>query len=241
VRSQSGIATPAELHQAQQAFAKMNTLAEELHKSDPADFRALCDRGIALMRLANVTTDSAEKLRRYTEARGYMRQAGQTSKDLVVQLNTAFVETRIGDILRQQGASGEANRHYRESMQMGERLIEADPKNTSARRTLMEDLRWLGEDAARRRASREAAEFQNRLLQVAEELRKQKDAPSLVQGNVAKAYVGVAAILALSGEKEAARDRYQSALAEFKRLQTLPGFSFRKDMQEAENALAQLR
>jgi tetratricopeptide (TPR) repeat protein len=222
-------------------FLKMYALAEQIQRADPADYRALSDRGIALMRVAGVTPDPAEKLHRYTEALGYLKQAAQTNKDLMTDMNTAFIHTRIGDILRDRGATAEALRHYRESMLSAERVVARDPKNASARRALMEDLRWLGEDAARRHATRESAEYRERLVKTAEALRRQKDLPPQVQGAVVRAYVGVASILAASGDKEAARQQYQSAVEEFRKLQALPGFAFRKDLQEAETALARLR
>jgi eukaryotic-like serine/threonine-protein kinase len=241
IRSTPGIATPAEIADALPPFLKMYAIAEQLHKADPADYRALSDLGIAMMRVANVTPDKNEKLRRFAEALGYMNQAAKTNKDLMVQMNSAFVHTRMGDVLRERGATAEAIRHYREGMLSAEKVVSVDAKNTSSRRSLMEDLRWLGEDAARRRAWREASEYRERLVRAADDLRRQSDIPPQVQGAAAKAYVGVASILALCGEKEAARQRYESAIAEFHHLQSLPGFSYRKDLQEAENALAQLR
>ena len=164
VRSTPGIATPADIAEALPPFLKMYAIAEQLHKADPADYRALSDLGIAVMRVANVTQDKGEKLRHYNEALGYMNQAAQTNKDLMVQMNAAYVHTRMGDILRERGFNAEAVRHYREGMQSAEKVVAVDVKNTSSRRSLMEDLRWLGEDAARRRALREAAEYRQRLL-----------------------------------------------------------------------------
>ena len=240
VRSTPGIATPAELAQALPPFLKMHAIAEQLHKSDPADYRALSDLGIALMRVANVTPDKAEKLRRYIEALGYMDQAAKTNKDLMLDMNAAFVHTRIGDILREKGATAEAVRHYRDGMESAQRVVAVDAKNTSSRRSLMEDLRWLGEDAARRRAWKEADAYRERLSRVADDLKRQTNVPPQVQGAAAKAYVGVASIFALSGDTKAARQRYEAAIAELRQLQGLPGFAYRKDLQEAEAALAQL-
>jgi tetratricopeptide (TPR) repeat protein len=240
--SEPGTAGPAEMSQALDAYMKMNVLAEELHKADPADFRALTDRGIASMRVANATPEAGgEKLRRYTEALGYLRQAAQTRKDLMLQMNLAFVQTRIADILRRQGATAEANRYLREAVQLGDALLAVDPKNSSARRTLIDGLRWLGEDAAKRQNVREAAEFRDRLLKAGDELKQQKDIPLRTQAYLARAYAGAASVSALSGDKAAARERYVRAVAEYKRLENEPGFASRKELEEAEAELAALR
>lgn len=241
VRSQPGVAAPSELPEAVDAFTRMNAIAEELHRADRVDFRALSDHGIALMRLANVTADSSLKLNRYTEALGYLKQAAQINKDLMVEMNSAFIEAKMGDLLQARGAKAEAMRHYAESVARNERILAADPKNSSARRTHMEALRALGEEAARRHAVREAADYRDRLAKSAEELRSQKGLPTQVQSYVWRAYVGVGSISALSGDKDVARERYQRAVTELRRLEPLPGFSSRKELLEAETLLSELR
>jgi tetratricopeptide (TPR) repeat protein/tRNA A-37 threonylcarbamoyl transferase component Bud32 len=240
--SEPGYATPAEMSQALDAYLKVDELAAQLQKADPADYRALTDRGIALMRVANATPEGGtEKLRRYTESLGYLRQAAQTRKDLMLQLNMAFVETRMADILRRQGATAEANRYLREAVQLGDSLLTVDPKNSSARRTLIDGLRWLGEDAAKRRNTREAAEYRARLLKAGEDLKRQRDLPLRSQAYLARAYAGAGAVSALCGDKQVARENYQTAVLEYKRLASEPGFASRKELEEAEAELAALR
>jgi hypothetical protein len=50
-----------------------------------------------------------------------MKQAGQGRDDLVLQMNQAYVQTKIADILREQGNAAEANRHYRDAVRLNER------------------------------------------------------------------------------------------------------------------------
>ena len=56
---------------------------------------------------------------------------------------------------------------------MGENLLAIEPKNSSVRRTLIEGMRSLGEDAAKRRDRQEAIEFRDKLIQCAEEVGSQ--------------------------------------------------------------------
>ena len=147
--SETGVAKPSEMPAALDAYLKMYEAAQKLHKEDPADFRALTDIGIATMRVAKATADPDQRLQRYQEALGYMQNAAQTNKDLMLDMNTAFVETRIAELLRPKG-SKEATRLYHHARQTNERLLESDPKNQSVRRTVD------GGSACSRRAKRRA-------------------------------------------------------------------------------------
>jgi tetratricopeptide (TPR) repeat protein len=227
--------------EALQAYLQMSGIAEELHKADPVNFRALTDLGIATMRVANAVQQPSEKLRRYQEALRLLKQAAHTSNDRMLQMNRAFIETRIGDLLKSSGQASEANRHYRDAIPIGEQLLDGDPRNFSVRRTLMDALRAVGEEAARRHARADAAECREKLLNLAEQVKQQRGAPPRMQALVARADAGVGAILAAGGEIEGARARYELAVQQYRRLQQLPGFVFMKELREAESALARLK
>ncbi len=235
-----GIATPAEAAIALKWYLKMYEVAQQLYRSDPANFRGLTDIGIATMRVANATTKSEEKLHRYAEALGYLRKAAQTNRDLMVDMNTAYIQTKMGDILASHGDYQEAARYYREAIPTGERLLLTDPKNSSVRRTLIEGLRRLGEDAARRQSTAEARLIRDKLLQLADEL-KDPNASVRVLALVPKAHLGVASIYAAQRDNAAARQWYERTIAGYRRIESRAGFASGPELAEAENALARLR
>jgi tetratricopeptide (TPR) repeat protein/tRNA A-37 threonylcarbamoyl transferase component Bud32 len=237
--SEAGLAKASDLPEAQQMYQKMAAVAERLHKADGSNYRALSDRGIALMRLANVT-EGPERLRRFTEALGFMKQAGEGREDLVLHMNQAYVQTKIADILREQGNAAEANRHYREAVASNERIIAADAKNGSARKYLIEAYRRLGEDAAARKSKAEARQIRDRLLQIAEGA-KALNGPPRVQMLVAKGHAAAAAVSAALDETQSARLLYENAVGEYRALQSQPGFAWRKELHESEAALGRLR
>jgi tetratricopeptide (TPR) repeat protein len=237
--SEAGLAKASDIPEAEQMYQKMAAVAERLQKADRNNHRALSDRGIALMRLANVT-EGPERLRRYTEALGFMKQASHGRDDLVLQVNQAYVQTRIADILREKGNAAEANRHYREAVALNERLITADAKNGSARKYLIEAYRRLGEDAAGKKSKAEAMQIRDRLVQIADGAKALKG-PARVQMLVAKGHAAAAAVSAALAETQRARALYESAVGEYRELQSQPGFAWKKELQESEAALAKLR
>jgi serine/threonine protein kinase/tetratricopeptide (TPR) repeat protein len=236
-----GVATPAEAASALDWYLKMYDIAQQLYRADPANYRGLTDIGIATMRVANATTLPEERLHRYAEALGYLRKAAQTSKDLMVDMNTAFIETRMGDILSARRDHQEAARYYREAIPLGERILGVDPKNSSARRTLMDGVRRLGEDAARRGGAVEAQQMKDKLLRLAQELKDDAGAPVRVQALIPRAHLGIASISAIQHDAKSAREWYERSIAGYRRLKDVPGFSSNPEIQEAETALAKLR
>jgi DNA-binding SARP family transcriptional activator len=169
-----------------------------------------------------------------------MKQAGQGRDDLVLQMNQAYVQTKIADILREQGNAAEANRHYWDAVRLNERLIGADAKNGSARKYLIEAYRRLGEDAAGRRSKAEATQVRDRLLQIADGA-KALNGPPRVQVLVAKGHAAAAAVSAALAETQRARVLFENAVSEYRDLQSQPGFAWKKELQESEAALAKLR
>jgi tetratricopeptide (TPR) repeat protein len=236
-----GVATPAEAATALSWYLKMYEVAQQLYRADPANYRGLTDIGIATMRVANATVQPEERLHRYAEALGYLRKAALTSKDLMVDMNTAFIETKIGDILSARGDHQEAARYYREAIPRGERLLSVDPKNSSARRTLIDGIRRLGEDAARRGSTSETQQMKDKLLRLAEELADDVGAPVRVQALVPRAYLAIASICSLQRDRQSARQWYERSIAGFRRIREVPGFASNPDIQEAESALARLQ
>ena len=153
------------------------------------------------MRVAKATADPDQRLQRYQEALGYMQKAAQTNKDLMLDMNTAFVETRIAELLRPKG-SKEATRLYHRARQTNEGLLESDPKNQSVRRTLMEDLRALGEDSAERGVRLEAEIFRDRIIELAEQVKTLKMS-NRTQGLIPRGYASVASSRFFSATKTA--------------------------------------
>lgn len=235
-----GVATPVEAASALKWYLKMYEVSQQLYRADPANYRGLTDIGIATMRVANATPQPEERLHRYAEALGYLRKAAQTNKDLMSDMNTAFIATKMGDILATRGDHQEAGRYYREAIPLGEKLLSVDPKNSSVRRTLIDGVRRLGEDAARRGATNEAQQMRDKLLRLAEDL-NDPNIPVRVQAMVPRAYLGVASIYSLQKDRTSAREWYERSIAGFRRLRDLPGFSSNPEIQEAESALAKLR
>jgi eukaryotic-like serine/threonine-protein kinase len=235
-----GVAKPSELPGALKAYVHMYEAARLLHRADPADFRALTDIGIAAMRVARASPREDERFQKYEEALGFLRKAAETHKDLMLDMNTAFTETRMGDILRARGNIRDARRYFSEAVSRGEQVLAIDPKNSSVRRTLIEGLGSLGEDAARRQDRREAIDCRDKLIRYADEVRSQ-DATPRVQALIARGYAGAAGIDAALGDGRRAREWYLRSIAEFRKVQALPTFSSRKEMQETEAALAKLR
>lgn len=237
--SEPGVATPAEAPAALQAYLKMYGVAQKLHHDDPANFRALSDIGIATMRVARVTADPEQKLQRFTEALGYLQKAAQINKDLMLDMNTAFIETRIAELLRAKGAK-DSLRYYQRALQANERLLANDPKNQSVRRTLMEDLRALGEDNAKRGVALQAEIYRDRILELAEQV-KSLNVSNRMQGQIPRGYASAGFIEVLLGNKKSARDLFERALTEHRRLQALPGYAGRDDLAELEGAINKLR
>jgi tetratricopeptide (TPR) repeat protein len=192
------------------------------------------------MRVGRITPKEDDRLKKFEESLGFLRQASQTHKDLMIDMNTAFTQTRIGEILRARGDTKGSRRHFQEAVVTGERLLSVNPKNSSVRRTLIEGLRSLGEDAAARRDRREAIECREKLIRYADEVRSQ-DATPRVQALIAKGYAGAAAIDAALSDRKRAREWYGRSLAEYRRLQDQATFSSRKEMQETQAALVRLR
>jgi eukaryotic-like serine/threonine-protein kinase len=240
ILSELGVAKPSELPGALKAYIQMYETARQLHRADPANFRALTDIGIAAMRVGRITPKEDDRLKKFEESLGFLRQASQTHKDLMIDMNTAFTQTRIGEILRGRGDIKGSRRYFEEAVVTGERLLSVNPKNSSVRRTLIEGLRSLGEDAAGRRDRREAIECREKLIRYADEVRSH-DATPRVQALIAKGYAGAAAIDAALGDRKRAREWYGRSLAEYRRLQDQATFSSRKEMQETQSAFVRLR
>jgi serine/threonine protein kinase len=239
VLNEPGIATAADTAVALKWYLKMYEVAQQIYSADPANFRGLTDIGIATMRVANATAQPEQKLHRYAEALGYLRKAAHTNKDLMLDMNTAFIETKIGEILASRNDYQEASRYLHEAVPTGERLLAADPKNSSVRRTLIEGVRLLGEDAARRGALIEAQQLREKLFQLVDGLEKEEHSVR-VQALVPKAHLAVASIYATLGDKKLARQWYGRSLADLRRLQAVQGFASNNDMHEVEVALAKL-
>jgi len=237
--SETGVAKPSEAAGALNAYRKMYDVAQRLHAVDPADFRALGDIGIATMRIAKVTTQPEEQLHRYAEALGYLRKATQTNQDLMLQMNMAYVQMRMGDILRSRGDMKEAVLYYREAIPLGERILATDSKNSSVRSTLILGLRRLGEDAASRGSAKEALDAQTKLIRLADEVRQPTASPR-VQALVPLGYAAAASIANTLGDKTKAREWYGFALSEYRRLQSQPSFAYRREMLEVESSLSNL-
>ena len=238
--SEPGVAKPSDLPSAQVAYQHMYDVAQELQADDKADRRAVFDLGIATMRLANVTPKPVQKLERYHEALGYLKRASGDREDLVALLNIAYIDTKIGELLLEGGLGVEAAKYFRESVPINEKLLITDPKNSSARRSLIVGLRALGEDAAKRKSTREAFEIRDKLVRVSDEVDK-PDQPVRVQTLAAKGYASIGFIESLLGNKEAARKQFERSVALFRQLQSAPGFAAKQDLQEAEAGLAKLR
>ena len=237
--TEQGVARASDLPAALQAYLKMYGVAQKLYKEDPTNFRGVSDIGIASMRVAKATADPAQKLERYNEALGYLQRAAQINTDLILEMNTAFVETRIAELLRAKG-SRDAVRYFQRAVLANERLLANDPKNQSVRTTLMEDLRALGEDSAERGAAREAIAMRDRLIELAEQV-KTLNVSNRTQGQIARGYAGAGFIDLRLGDRKGAAHWFERAVGELRRLQALPGFAGRDDLIQVEAALAKLR
>ena len=183
--SELGVAKPSEMPAALKAYVHMYDAARQLYRADQADFRALTDIGIAAMRVARASPTEEQKLQKYVEALGFLQKAARIQKDLMLDMNTAFTETRIGEILQAKGSIQDARGYFKDAVSMGQKLLAIEPKNSSVRRTLIEGMRSLGEDAAKRRERREAIELRDKLIRCAEEVRSQ-DATPRVQALIAR-------------------------------------------------------
>ena len=95
----------------------------------------------------------------------------------MLDMNTAFTETRMGEILRSRGNVRDARRYFSEAIARGEQVLAIDPKNSSVRRTLIEGLESLGEEAARSLDRREATDCRDKLIRYADEVRSQDATP----------------------------------------------------------------
>jgi hypothetical protein len=65
--------------------------------------------------------------------------------------------------------------------------------------------------------------------------------PARVQMLVAKGQAAAGNVSAALGETQPARALFEKAIAEYRRLQTLPGFAWKRELLEAEADLAKLR
>jgi tetratricopeptide (TPR) repeat protein len=229
------------------AYAKMLEIARSLHETDPADVRAMGDHGIALLRVG-ILSAAGDKRTVLEQAHGLLsRAATRNPKDVTTRRHKAWAEIELGDVLLAAGDRTAAVTHYRMAVASSEAGLDVDAADSTSLRWLVTAARKLAEEQIRSHDRDGALSTTNRALQLGERAAAQAPASAVtVRSLLARAWQAAGSVHALLAggvrgeqrekELETARDWYGRSMAEWRRLEPLPGFTNARKKEMASTA-----
>jgi serine/threonine protein kinase/tetratricopeptide (TPR) repeat protein len=236
-------------------YGKMVAAAKTLYEGDSADARAVSDYGIAALRFALVTPheQDREKLQRLEQSHKLLTRAiGQNPQSAITLIHKAWAEQEMGDLVL--GSDRAAAIHdYQMAAASSEAVLALDANSGAGQRRLVLALGKLAEQQARSGQREQAIASVNKALDLGKRVESGARAASF-QVVVARAWQVAGAVYAVLGsmdssaeqrrrDRDAAREWYTRAVAQWRRMETQPGFlaPYRKEMQTSIAVLAQLQ
>ena len=218
------------------AYGKMLEIARSLHEVDPADVRAMSDYGIALLRVGIVSA-AEEKRAALERAHSLLEQAASRNpKDMPTRRHKAWTEIELGDRSLAAGDRWAAMVRYRAAVASSETGLGIDPADSTSLRWLVVAGRKLAEEQIRSHDRAGARSSLTKVLQLGDRAAGQAPASAVtIRAMLARAWQAAGALHAMlaDGERgaererelESARDWYRRSMAEWRKLEPLPGFT----------------
>jgi tetratricopeptide (TPR) repeat protein len=238
---------------AREAYGKMAHIAKSLSGADPADFRAMSDYGIALLRVGIVTAPEQKRsaLEKAYDLLG--TASARNPKDRGTQIHKMWTEVELGDAAMAASDRGTAVRYYRAAIATAESGQPIDVSDSSSQRWVILASRKIAEERVRAGDREGALAVLDKALQLAKRIDGEVPPTSVtIRSGLARAWQAAGFVYGKLAEMDrgelrtqdhaAALDWYRRSMAEWRRLEPLQGFTEarRKEMNSAVAELAAL-
>jgi tetratricopeptide (TPR) repeat protein len=231
-------------------YRKMLEIARTLNETDPEDTRAIADHGIALLRFGTVSPAVEKWSVLEWSIELLERAAARSPKDMPTRRHKAWAEVELANTLRAVGDRSRAMLYYRAAIDSSQAALAADAADIAALRWTVTASRGLAEEQVRAADRMGAESTVKHALQLADRAAAQAPAAAVsLHAVVARAWQAAGAVHALLAEQqraearekelEAARDWYERSMAEWRRLEPLPGFTGTRKKEMAATAAEQ--